>query len=152
MLMVGSPPETMTLRCKGHPWVSPDSRSSWLEPTSRRFVMVTAPSESGSCPFLVTELRHYVLVPNLGRHQERLPAEGLSAFIVGCLIAKLAKHHPTASSVNRSKGAGDCRDESSHPECSDPSFPFCTLPRAMPLREEQRHGLQYFQTWRSGYK
>ncbi|MGA7850012.1 MAG: hypothetical protein WCA13_12975 [Terriglobales bacterium] len=40
--------------------------------------------------FLATELLHYWLVPDLGRHQERLLAEGLSALIVSCLVAKLA--------------------------------------------------------------
>jgi hypothetical protein len=33
---------------------------------------------------------HYLLVPDLGRHHERLLAEGLSALVVTCLIAKLA--------------------------------------------------------------
>jgi hypothetical protein len=33
---------------------------------------------------------HYWWVPDLGRHQERLLAESLSALIVGCLVARLA--------------------------------------------------------------
>jgi hypothetical protein len=66
-----------------------DDRSLWVVPISRRFILGAAVGV-GVASFLATELMHYLLVPDLGRHQERLLAEGLSAFIVGCLIAKLA--------------------------------------------------------------
>lgn len=39
--------------------------------------------------FLVSELMHYLLVPDLGRHAERMVAEGVSAIIVGCLATQL---------------------------------------------------------------
>ncbi len=39
--------------------------------------------------FLVSELMHYLLVPDLGRHLERTVAEGVSSFIVGCLATQL---------------------------------------------------------------
>ncbi len=39
--------------------------------------------------FLVTELMHYLLVPDLGPYRERIMAEGGSALILGMLAAKL---------------------------------------------------------------
>ena len=39
--------------------------------------------------FLVTESMHLLLVPDVGRHTERLIAETVSAVIVGFLVAKL---------------------------------------------------------------
>ena len=39
--------------------------------------------------FFVTEIMHLLLVPDLGRHWERLLAEGISAVIVALLIARL---------------------------------------------------------------
>lgn len=41
--------------------------------------------------FLVSELMHYLLVPDLGRHLERTVAEGVSSFIVGCLTTQLLR-------------------------------------------------------------
>lgn len=41
----------------------------------------------GLVSFLVTELMHLLLVPNLGRHWERLLAEGVSAVVVAGLTA-----------------------------------------------------------------
>jgi len=41
----------------------------------------------GFASFLVTELMHLVLVPDLGRHWERLLAEGVSAVVVAGLTA-----------------------------------------------------------------
>lgn len=43
----------------------------------------------GGTAFLASELMHYLLVPGLGRHSERMVAEGLSALIVGLLAARL---------------------------------------------------------------
>ncbi|MGC2195631.1 MAG: hypothetical protein WA628_13210 [Terriglobales bacterium] len=45
----------------------------------------------GTIVFLVSEVMHYLLVPDLGRHAERMVAEGVSAFIVGCLAAQLLR-------------------------------------------------------------
>ena len=39
--------------------------------------------------FLVSELMHYLLVPGLGRHSERMIAEGLSALLIGLLVGNL---------------------------------------------------------------
>lgn len=39
--------------------------------------------------FLVTEIMHLLLVPDLGRHWERLLAEGISAVIVALLAVRL---------------------------------------------------------------
>jgi hypothetical protein len=39
--------------------------------------------------FLVSELMHSLLVPDLGRHTERMVAEGVTALVVGFLAAKL---------------------------------------------------------------
>lgn len=60
-----------------------------MDMTSRQFVVGVAMGV-WLVSFLATELMHYWLVPDLGRHQERLLAEGLSALIVSCLVAKLA--------------------------------------------------------------
>lgn len=43
----------------------------------------------GLVSFLVTEIIHFLLVPDLGRHWERLLAEGVSAIIVVLLTARL---------------------------------------------------------------
>lgn len=43
----------------------------------------------GLVSFVATELMHYLLVPNIGRRWERLLAEGVSAFVVSVLVAKL---------------------------------------------------------------
>jgi hypothetical protein len=54
----------------------------------------------GATVFFVTECMHYLLVPNLGRHAERMVAEGVSALIVGCLAAMLfrsAREHRQAT-------------------------------------------------------
>jgi hypothetical protein len=43
----------------------------------------------GLVSFLVTEFMHLLLVPDIGRHWERLLAEGVSAVIVALLTARL---------------------------------------------------------------
>jgi signal transduction histidine kinase len=43
----------------------------------------------GTVSFLVTEVMHYLLVPDIGRLRERLLAEGLSAIVVALLTAGL---------------------------------------------------------------
>lgn len=44
----------------------------------------------GGIVFLVSELMHYLMVPDLGRHSERMVAEALSGLVVGLLAAKLS--------------------------------------------------------------
>lgn len=53
----------------------------------------------GMASFLVEELMHFLLVPNIGRHWERLLAEIISAVVVGWLAALLMK------AVNRHRAA-----------------------------------------------
>jgi signal transduction histidine kinase len=50
------------------------------------------PVAVGLVSFVVTELMHYLLVPDLGRLWERLLAEGLSAVVVALLTAGLIHH------------------------------------------------------------
>jgi len=50
------------------------------------------PLTVGLVAFGVTELMHYLLVPDLGRLWERLLAEGLSAVVVALLTAGLMHH------------------------------------------------------------
>lgn len=50
------------------------------------------PLAVGLVSFAVTELMHYLLVPDLGRLWERLLAEGLSALVVAALTAGLIHH------------------------------------------------------------
>lgn len=69
-------------------WILPDRAKSWAEPTSRVLVIGVGIG-MGIVAFAVTELMHYMLVPDLGRSDERLLAEGLSALVVSCLTAKL---------------------------------------------------------------
>ena len=46
----------------------------------------------GLAAFLVTELMHYLLVPDLGPYRERIMAEAASALILGMLAARLLHH------------------------------------------------------------
>jgi len=80
-----------TIRPEGtsRPGVFGARRSTWFEPTSRRFVLVAAVGV-GLVSFLATELMHFLLVPDLGRHHERLLAESLSALVVAGLVGRLA--------------------------------------------------------------
>ncbi|MGA7292548.1 MAG: hypothetical protein WBW53_02975 [Terriglobales bacterium] len=89
MLKTGSPPETIGTGRVPVLETSATRTKAWLEPTSRRFVAAVAVGV-GLVSFLATELMHYLLVPDIGRNDERLLAEGVSAFIVCCLVARLA--------------------------------------------------------------
>jgi hypothetical protein len=55
---------------------------------SRRKLLLAAAGFAVAA-FLVTELMHYLLVPDLGPYRERIMAEGASALILGLLAAKL---------------------------------------------------------------
>jgi hypothetical protein len=72
---------------RGHP-VSQPAVAGRTQPTSWQFVIFAAVA-IGAVSFLVTELMHYILVPDIGRSPERLLAEGFSALIVSLLAAKL---------------------------------------------------------------
>jgi hypothetical protein len=176
MSTTGSIPHRATSRSPYGPGIPQSGGRSRLEPGSRRFVLGAALGVA-VVSFLATELMHYVLVPDLGRHQERLVAEGLSALIVGCLIAKLANinrrqhrltiarmqviaemnHHirnaltSISLSVHVTENQQPIRVISEGVERIDWALRE-VLPREVPLREEQRHSLGYFQTRRSGFR
>jgi hypothetical protein len=52
-------------------------------------VLIAVAACFGGAVFLVSELMHYLLVPELGRHGERMVAEAVSGLIIGCLTAQL---------------------------------------------------------------
>ena len=60
----------------------------------------------GLLSFLVTESMHQLLVPDLGRHWERLLAEGASALVVAALAAGLGRMLPISGRKPRSS---ECR-------------------------------------------
>jgi len=128
----------------------------------------------GVVAFLVTELMHYILVPDIGRSRERLLAEGLSALIVSLLTAKVVhtsqqrhrlmmarmqviaemNHHirnalsPVSLSVGATENQQLNRVISEAVDRIDWALREI-LPREVPLPEEQRHKLGYFQSRRS---
>ena len=57
-------------------------------PTANEILIAVAASFGGAV-FLVSELMHYLFVPELGRHGERMVAEAFSGAIVGYLTAQL---------------------------------------------------------------
>jgi len=86
------------LRNRSSRQTHPPTTRSWLlrftgwlpiKPGSPGFVLGVAVGV-GLVSFLATELMRYWLVPDIGGHRERLLAEGLSALIVTCLVAKLS--------------------------------------------------------------
>jgi signal transduction histidine kinase len=89
MSMTGSGSQMITARWMGSPRVPAFLGRWWIDPSSRRFIL-GATLGVGVVSFLVTELMHHMRMLDIGRHRERLLAEGLSAFIASCLIAKLA--------------------------------------------------------------
>jgi signal transduction histidine kinase len=143
-------------------------RRSLMETSSRRFI-VGAALGVGLVSLLATELLHYWLVPDIGRNQERLLAEGLSALIVSGLVAKLASvsrerqrqtiarmqviaemnHHirnalaPISLSVDAIENQQLISAISEGVDRIDWALREI-LPRELPLREEQRDSLGYF--------
>ena len=141
----------------------------WNEPTSLRF-MVGAALGMGFVSFLATERMHYILVPDIGRHQERLLAEGLSALVVSYLTARLLQisrerhrltmarmqviaemnHHirnalsPISLSVDAADNQLLFRAISEGVERIDWALREI-LPRESPLPEGQGHTVTYFQ-------
>ena len=65
----------------------PQIRSVFARVITHRVIVVS--SAVGLVSFLVTELMHRLLVADLGRHWERLLAEGVSAVVVAGLTAGL---------------------------------------------------------------
>ncbi len=173
MLRTQSSAQTLTPPSTS-PWALPGRGWSRMEPNSKRFVLGVALAV-GFVSFLATELLHYWLVPDLGRHQERLLAEGLSALVVSALVAKLASvtrqrhrltvarmqviaemnHHirnalaPISLSVDAIENQQLIRAISAGVDRIDWALREI-LPREIPLPEEQRNELGYFQKRRSG--
>jgi hypothetical protein len=142
-------------------------------PSSRRFILVAALG-TGIVSFVATELMHYLLVPDIGRFQERLLVEGLSAFVVSCLAAKLLhmsrerdrlilarmqviaemNHHirnalsPISLSLDIADNQGLNRVVTEAVDRIDWALREI-LPRELPLGEGQRHELGYFQRTRT---
>jgi hypothetical protein len=154
---------------RDRPEVPPDPGRSRIEPTSGRFVLGTALGV-GIVSFLATELMRYLLVPDIGRARERLLAEGLSALVVSVLTAKLflisrerqrltvarmqviaeMNHHirnalsPISLSLDATEDQYLTRVISESVDRIDWALREI-LPREMPLGQEQRHKLGYFQ-------
>jgi hypothetical protein len=148
-------------------------RTLWMEPNSRRFIVAAAVGV-GIVSFVATELMHYLLVPDIGPHPERLLAEGLSAFFVSCLVAKLVhmsrerhrlvmarmqmiaemNHHirnalsPVALSLDATGNQALNRVIVEAVDRIDWALREI-LPRELPLGDGQRHELGYFQSERN---
>ena len=144
-----------------------------IRPNSRRFILAAALGV-GIVSFLATELMHYLLVPDIGRFQERMLVEGLSAFVVSCLAAKLLhmsqehdrlivarmqviaemNHHirnalsPVSLSLDATDNQQLNRVISEAVDRIDWALREI-LPRELPLGEGQRHELGYFQRTRT---
>jgi hypothetical protein len=159
-----------TSRCLNDPGLPPLRGRSRIRPGSRRFVLGPALGV-GVASFLATELMHYLLVPDIGRHKERLLAEGLSAFIVSCLIAKVADlsqgrqrliearmqviaemNHHIRNAMTSMWLTAQVNDDRQFVRVISEGVNRIDwalreiLPREAPLRDAQRHRLAYFQT------
>jgi hypothetical protein len=176
MLNNGSAPYSGMLQPISGPGLLADRRRSRVEPSSRRFVLAAALGV-GVVSFLAAEFMHYMLASDLGRSQERLLAEGLSALIVSCLTAKLIQisrerhrlimarmqviaemnHHirnalsPISLSIDASDNQLLIQVITEGLEHIDWALREI-LPREVPLREGQQHELGYFQNRRSKYQ
>jgi signal transduction histidine kinase len=156
--------------------VPPDFRGLRSLATSRRFV-VGAAVGVGIVSFLATELMHYLLVPDIGRSHERLLAEGFSALLVSLLTAKLVQitrerhrltvarmqviaemnHHirnalsPVSLSLDATEDQHLNRVISEAVDRIDWALREI-LPREIPLPDEQRDKLGYFQKHESSIR
>jgi hypothetical protein len=138
-------------------------------PSSILYVVLAAVGV-GAVSFLATEFMHYILVPDIGRSDERLLAEGISALVVSLLTAKLVQvtrerhrltvarmqviaemnHHirnalsPVSLSLEDAKNQQLKRIMSDAVDRIDWALREI-LPREVPLGVEQRNKLGYFQ-------
>jgi len=144
--------------------------------TSRRFV-VGAAIAVGIVSFLATELMHYLLVPDIGRSHERLLAEVFSALLVSLLTAKLVQitrerhrltvarmqviaemnHHIRNALSPISLSMDDTENQQLNHVISEAVDRIDwalreILPREIPLPDEQRHKLGYFQRHESSIR
>ncbi|MGB2606299.1 MAG: hypothetical protein WBC78_22020 [Candidatus Sulfotelmatobacter sp.] len=143
--------------------------------TSRRFV-VGAAIAVGVVSFLATELMHYVLVPDIGRSRERILAETFSALLVSLLTAKLVQitrerhrltmarmqviaemNHHIRNALSPISLLDDTENQQLNRVISDAVDRIDwalreILPREIPLPDEQRHKLGYFQRHESSMR
>ncbi|MGA8273196.1 MAG: hypothetical protein WB919_16660 [Candidatus Sulfotelmatobacter sp.] len=164
---------TLTPRGKNGTGVPAHHGAERTAPASWRFVLGAAVGV-GLVSFLGTELMHYLLVPDIGRSDERLLAEGLSALIVSCLTAKLVQitrerhqltvarmqviaemnHHirNALSPVSLSLDATENQQLKGIVSEAVDRIDWALreiLPREIPLEDGQRHLLGYFQRHKS---
>ncbi len=148
---------------------SPGRGRSPSEPSSWRFV-IGAAFGVGAVSFLATEVMHYLLVPDIGRSHERWLAEGFSALLVTLLTAKLVQitrerhrlmvarmqviaemnHHIRNALSPISLSLDETENQHLNHVISDAVDRIDwalreILPREIPLAEEQRDKLGYFQ-------
>jgi signal transduction histidine kinase len=163
-------PHRTTSRGMNGPGLPAVRGRSRIRPGTRQFVLGPALGV-GVASFLATELMHYLLVPDIGRQQERLLAEGLSALIVSCLIAKLAHlaqerhrlvearmqviaemNHHIRNAMTSMWLTAQVNDDRQLVRVISEGVNRIDwalreiLPREAPLRDAQRHRLGYFQT------
>ncbi|MGA8216175.1 MAG: hypothetical protein WB799_21475 [Candidatus Sulfotelmatobacter sp.] len=169
MPVTDSTPQTVATPRNHRAGVAADRRWPRMQLTSRLLVLGVALGV-GLVSFFATELMHYLLVPDIGRSRERFLAEGFSAFIVSCLIAKLAhitreQHRLTAARMqviaemnHHIRNALTAISLSAHVTEDQHLIRVISegvdrigwalreiLPREIPLPEEQRERLGYFQ-------
>ena len=169
MPVINSSPQTVATPRNRPASTPPDRQMSWVRPNSLLPVLGIALGV-GLVSFVATELMHYLLVPDLGHSRERFLAEGFSAFLVSCLIAKLAhvtreqnrltaarmqviaemNHHIRNALTAISLSAHVTEDQHLIRVISEGIDRIDwalreILPREIPLRREQRHRLGYFQ-------
>jgi hypothetical protein len=148
---------------------SPQRVQPSTAPSSWGFIILAALAV-GAVSFLATELMHYILVPDIGRSPERLLAEGFSALLVSLLTAKLIQvtrerhrlviarmqvisemnHHIRNALSPIALSLDDTENQQLRQLISDSVDRIDwalreILPREMPLAEEQRHKLGFFQ-------
>jgi signal transduction histidine kinase len=149
------------------PGMAAKHRSRTLAPHLRSTVV---PVAVGLVSFAVTELMHYLLVPDLGRLWERLLAEGLSALVVALLTAGLmhqankrreaallrvqviaALNHHIRNALAAISFSTDSIQNQQSIEVISQSVDRIewalreVLPRSHPLREEDQNRLFYFE-------
>lgn len=64
-------------------------QKSWFNDLHSKWIERLIPLSVGLACFVMTELMHYLLVPDLGRRRERWLAEAVTAFAVSVLMAKV---------------------------------------------------------------
>jgi signal transduction histidine kinase len=149
------------------PGIAAKHRSRTLAPHLRSTLV---PVAVGLVSFAVTELMHYLLVPDLGRLWERLLAEGLSAVVVALLTAGLmhqanerreaallrvqviaAMNHHIRNALAAISLSTDAIQNQQSIRVISQSVDRITwalrevLPRSQPLPEEDRERLFYFE-------